>query len=271
MNKSINNFIDDSNKLLYNNYIFLLNSSIRRSYNLLYNYSTNCMHNNINSTSLNNNLMYNYGIYKSYNYIVPSPTNNQTQKPSRQTNNATTTPSEPQLPTQTNEQLQDSSVQPNNASTTLPTKSASNPQPHNESQDTRRQPTTTIKQTPYSKQTNITNIKLSNISEPKQTQSANEQPQGTSEQPQGTSEQPQGTSAQSQGTGGQPTTAKEQPQTLNFSLYLIVLLVTLPIITVALLLIVPRKTASLIAEDISKGKKKINLVMKPRHRDDENL
>ena len=180
MNKSINNYIR-SNALLYNYSMVNMNNSIKHKKlqfsspkTFWHYYSTTCMYNCMNSILSNNDLMYNYSTYKSYCYIAPLPTNGQPQDISGQT---------------------------------LPTKSASNPQPHNESQ----------------------------------------------------------------APSGQLSTANEQPQTLNFSLYLIVLLVTLPIITVALLLIVPRKTASLIAEDISKGKKKINLVMKSHHRDDENL
>ncbi len=63
----------------------------------------------------------------------------------------------------------------------------------------------------------------------------------------------------------------EEVQTLDFKLYLTVLLITLPIISVALILIVPKKTNELIAEDLSKRKKKVNIGMSKRQRDDENL
>lgn len=60
--------------------------------------------------------------------------------------------------------------------------------------------------------------------------------------------------------------------TLSFKLYLIVLLVTLPIITVALILIIPKKTDNLLAVDLSKKKKsKINLGLQKVKKDDENL
>ena len=63
----------------------------------------------------------------------------------------------------------------------------------------------------------------------------------------------------------------QKAPTLSFKTYIIVLLITLPIITVILLLIIPKKTDNLLALDLNKNKKnKVNLGMKIKH-DDENL
>ena len=59
--------------------------------------------------------------------------------------------------------------------------------------------------------------------------------------------------------------------TLSFKTYIVVLLITLPIITVLLLLIIPKKTDNLLALDLNKNKKnKVNLGIKIKH-DGENL
>ena len=63
----------------------------------------------------------------------------------------------------------------------------------------------------------------------------------------------------------------QKAPTLSFKTYIIVLLITLPIITVILLLIIPKKTDNLLALDLNKNKKnKVNLGMKIKH-DEENL
>ena len=65
---------------------------------------------------------------------------------------------------------------------------------------------------------------------------------------------------------------EENYKTLSLKLYLIVLLITMPILTVVLILIIPKKTDNLLAVDLSKKKKtKINLGLKKSKYDDDNL
>ncbi len=65
---------------------------------------------------------------------------------------------------------------------------------------------------------------------------------------------------------------EENYKTLGLKLYLIVLLITMPILTVVLILIIPKKTDNLLAVDLSKKKKtKINLGLKKSKYDDDNL
>ena len=68
--------------------------------------------------------------------------------------------------------------------------------------------------------------------------------------------------------------AKEKEIDTNFNgkLYLLVLLLTLPVITVVMILLVPKKTEQLIAVDLSKDKKKsVNLGVKLRKQDDDEM
>ena len=65
---------------------------------------------------------------------------------------------------------------------------------------------------------------------------------------------------------------EENYKTLGLKLYVIVLLITMPILTVVLILIIPKKTDNLLAVDLSKKKKtKINLGLKKSKYDDDNL
>ena len=65
---------------------------------------------------------------------------------------------------------------------------------------------------------------------------------------------------------------KEIESKTNASLYLLVLATTLPVISVFLILLVPRKTEQLIAFDLDKNKKKtVQLGLKKREKDDDEM
>lgn len=65
---------------------------------------------------------------------------------------------------------------------------------------------------------------------------------------------------------------KEIDTSFNGKLYLLILLITLPVITVILILLVPKKTEQLIAIDLSKDKKKsVNLGLNYKKQDDDEM